>query len=133
MEKNLVWFGEIERKFCQIIKGYLYLPFFLLFILCIKGLYSTKSTRVSVPSCVLAPPPPSPASECIPPPPPEPMERGATLTCGQGVGELIRTTGEKALGTMNTLCRIRTSPTVLRMKMSSFFQQKMLQKTTLTC
>jgi hypothetical protein len=32
--KNLVWFGEIERKISQIIKDYFYLPFFLLIILC---------------------------------------------------------------------------------------------------
>jgi hypothetical protein len=31
--KNLVWFGEIERKISQIINAYLYLPFFLLIIL----------------------------------------------------------------------------------------------------
>jgi hypothetical protein len=33
--KNLVWFGEIERKISQIIKDYFYLPFFLLIILCV--------------------------------------------------------------------------------------------------
>jgi hypothetical protein len=32
--KNLIWFGEIERKISQIIKDYFYLPFFLLIILC---------------------------------------------------------------------------------------------------
>jgi hypothetical protein len=32
--KNLVWFGEIEKKISQIIKDYFYLPFFLLIILC---------------------------------------------------------------------------------------------------
>jgi hypothetical protein len=31
--KNLVWFGELERKFSQIIKDYFHLPFFLLIIL----------------------------------------------------------------------------------------------------
>jgi hypothetical protein len=31
--KNLVWFGEIEKKISQIIKDYFYLPFFLLIIL----------------------------------------------------------------------------------------------------
>jgi hypothetical protein len=34
--KNLVWFGELERKFSQIIKDYFPLPFFLLIILCLK-------------------------------------------------------------------------------------------------
>jgi hypothetical protein len=36
--KNLVWFGEIERKLAkyQIINAYLYLPFFLLIILWYK-------------------------------------------------------------------------------------------------
>ncbi len=28
--KNLVWFGEIEKKISQIVNDYLYLPFFLL-------------------------------------------------------------------------------------------------------
>jgi hypothetical protein len=32
--KNLVWFGEIARKLGQIINAYLYLPFFLLIIVC---------------------------------------------------------------------------------------------------
>jgi hypothetical protein len=31
--KNLVWFGEIERKLAKLINAYLYLPFFLLIIL----------------------------------------------------------------------------------------------------
>jgi hypothetical protein len=31
--KNMVWFGEKEKKISQIIKDYFYLPFFLLFIL----------------------------------------------------------------------------------------------------
>jgi hypothetical protein len=31
--KNLVWFGEIEKKISQIVNDYLYLPFFLLIIL----------------------------------------------------------------------------------------------------
>ncbi|MFN9957479.1 MAG: hypothetical protein ACK55I_30605, partial [bacterium] len=34
--KNLVWFGELERKFSQIIKDYFHLPFFLLIILCLS-------------------------------------------------------------------------------------------------
>jgi hypothetical protein len=35
--KNLIWFGEIERKISQIIKDYFYLPFFLLIILwCVR-------------------------------------------------------------------------------------------------
>jgi hypothetical protein len=62
---GLVW--RNRKKMSQIIKGYLYLPFFLLFLLCIEGLYYTKSTRVSVPSSELAPPAPSPTSECVPP------------------------------------------------------------------
>jgi hypothetical protein len=33
MEKNLVWFGEIERKLAKISMPTLYLPFFLLIIL----------------------------------------------------------------------------------------------------
>jgi hypothetical protein len=35
--KNLVWFGELERKFSQIIKDYFHLPFFLLIILWTRG------------------------------------------------------------------------------------------------
>jgi hypothetical protein len=31
--KNLVWFGEIERKLAKLSKDYFYLPFFLYFML----------------------------------------------------------------------------------------------------
>ncbi len=47
--KNMVWFGEIEKKISQIIKDYLFLPFFLLIILwsyctCTLHLFSLSSS-----------------------------------------------------------------------------------------
>jgi hypothetical protein len=46
--KNLVWFGEIERKLAQIINDYLCLLFFLLIILWMGGFCA-----VFEPHCVL--------------------------------------------------------------------------------
>jgi hypothetical protein len=42
--KNLVWFGEIDRKISQIINDYLCLPFFLLII------YDAESAMIANPS-----------------------------------------------------------------------------------
>jgi hypothetical protein len=35
--KTFVWFGEIKKKISEIINDYLYLPFFLLIILCFSA------------------------------------------------------------------------------------------------
>ncbi len=45
-----------------------------------------------IPSSELVPPASSPASECVPPG----SQRGAHSPAGEGAGESIRTTGEKA-------------------------------------
>ncbi len=57
--------------------------------------------KVSAPSSELAPPAPSPASECIPPP----LELWNSLAGGGwGAGEPIRATGEKAWLALCLLC-----------------------------
>ncbi len=63
----------------------------------------TLSITMSVPSSDLAPPAPSPPSECAPPPSTEPKGGGATLACGCGGGGVPIPTTKEAHGTLHTL------------------------------